>query len=87
MQSTKKSIIKKSLNTETKAPLNEEAKAQLNEEAKAQLNEPSNSNSTNNNNNNAPKINETINHEELAWKIIDKFFAEDPNILVKHNLE
>ena len=29
----------------------------------------------------------TINHEEMAWKIIDKFFAQDPNILVKHHLE
>jgi len=37
--------------------------------------------------NTMPKINETINHEELAWKIIDKFFAQDPNILVKHHLE
>ena len=39
------------------------------------------------NTNTMPKINETINHEELAWKIIDKFFAQDPNILVKHHLE
>ena len=29
----------------------------------------------------------TINHEEIAWKIIDKFFAQDPNALVKHHLE
>ncbi len=28
-----------------------------------------------------------INHEEIAWKIIDKFFAQDPNALVKHHLE
>ena len=31
--------------------------------------------------------NTTINHEELAWKIIDKFFEHDPNILVKHHIE
>jgi hypothetical protein len=29
----------------------------------------------------------SINHEELAWLIIDKFFSHDPNILVKHHLE
>jgi hypothetical protein len=28
-----------------------------------------------------------INHEELAWLIIDKYFTNDPNILVKHHLE
>jgi DNA-directed RNA polymerase II subunit RPB2 len=34
-----------------------------------------------------PNIIENINHEEIAWKIIDKFFAQDPNMLVKHHLE
>jgi DNA-directed RNA polymerase II subunit RPB2 len=34
-----------------------------------------------------PNISENINHEEIAWKIIDKFFAQDPNMLVKHHLE
>jgi len=29
----------------------------------------------------------SINHEELAWIIIDKYFSHDPNILVKHHLE
>ena len=29
----------------------------------------------------------SINHEELAWLIIDKYFSHDPNILVKHHLE
>jgi DNA-directed RNA polymerase II subunit RPB2 len=36
---------------------------------------------------NESQLNEPINHEELAWKIIDKYFAHDPNILVKHHLE
>jgi DNA-directed RNA polymerase II subunit RPB2 len=30
---------------------------------------------------------ETTTHEELAWLVIDKFFANDPNLLVKHHLE
>lgn len=34
-----------------------------------------------------PNIIGNINHEEIAWKIIDKFFAQDPNMLVKHHLE
>ena len=34
-----------------------------------------------------PNITSDINHEEIAWKIIDKFFAQDPNMLVKHHLE
>ena len=34
-----------------------------------------------------PNISSDINHEEIAWKIIDKFFAQDPNMLVKHHLE
>jgi DNA-directed RNA polymerase II subunit RPB2 len=34
-----------------------------------------------------PNIIGDINHEEIAWKIIDKFFAQDPNMLVKHHLE
>ena len=29
----------------------------------------------------------TINHEELAWLVIDKYFTNDSNILVKHHLE
>ena len=29
----------------------------------------------------------SINHEELSWLIIDKYFSHDPNILVKHHLE
>ena len=29
----------------------------------------------------------SVNHEEIAWTIIDKYFAHDPNILVKHHLE
>jgi DNA-directed RNA polymerase II subunit RPB2 len=32
-------------------------------------------------------ITSSINHEELAWLIIDKYFSDDPNILVKHHLE
>jgi len=32
-------------------------------------------------------ISSFINHEELAWLIIDKYFSHDPNILVKHHLE
>jgi len=52
------------------------------EPVKEQMNANANANA-----NAMPKINETINHEELAWKIIDKFFAQDPNILVKHHLE
>jgi len=31
--------------------------------------------------------NKTTTHEELAWLVIDKFFANDPNLLVKHHLE
>jgi DNA-directed RNA polymerase II subunit RPB2 len=38
-------------------------------------------------NKNKQEINEGVNHEELAWKIIDKFFEHDPNILVKHHIE
>jgi DNA-directed RNA polymerase II subunit RPB2 len=34
-----------------------------------------------------PNIPSNIDHEEIAWKIIDKFFAQDPNMLVKHHLE
>jgi len=34
-----------------------------------------------------PNIIGNINHEEIAWKIIDKFFAQDSNMLVKHHLE
>ena len=30
---------------------------------------------------------DTFNHEELGWLVIDKFFANDPTILVKHHLE
>ena len=30
---------------------------------------------------------DSVNHEEIAWTIIDKYFAHDPNILVKHHLE
>jgi DNA-directed RNA polymerase II subunit RPB2 len=47
----------------------------------------------NSNNNSEPIIEDNpniignINHEEIAWKIIDKFFAQDPNMLVKHHLE
>lgn len=71
MQSNEKIISKKSIRKKT---INEEP---LNEEP---LNEE-------------PPLTEdevkttTIDHEELAWKIIDKFFAQDPNILVKHHLE
>ena len=32
-------------------------------------------------------VTNSINHEELAWLIIDKYFTHDPNILVKHHLE
>ena len=32
-------------------------------------------------------VTNSINHEELAWLIIDKYFSNDPNILVKHHLE
>jgi len=37
----------------------------------------------------ANKLNDTemASHEELAWLVIDKYFANDPNILVKHHLE
>ena len=30
---------------------------------------------------------DSVNHEEIAWTIIDKYFEHDPNILVKHHLE
>ena len=84
MKSNKKSIRKAPLNEEVKPPYNEEVKPPYNEEVKAPLNEevtaPLNEANIRTNTN-------TINHEEIAWKIIDKFFAQDPNILVKHHLE
>ena len=36
---------------------------------------------------NSETNNQTNKHEELAWLVIDKFFANDPNLLVKHHLE
>ena len=94
MKSNKKSIRKAPLNEEVTAPLNEEVKATLNEEVTAPLNEEvkatlneANIRTTINTNSNTNINTNTINHEEIAWKIIDKFFAQDPNILVKHHLE